>query len=202
MKKVVILLCLFVCSLSQSLFAQADCLAGIDFGFNTSSSSSNYQSVEDNSSGLYNSNLFYGLYFTKHLVGGIGFQYYRSVSKQPSSIYTYEKFRSISLSPFLRYYTNANVFGHVQFNCGKSYGDSKLNKTYIHPSITNLENHADMFVYGFSVGIGYAIKAGDYILIEPLLKYNFQKTNYENSDFVSTQNGLSFNIGISFNANL
>jgi len=192
MKNVIVLLCLFVFGLSQSLFAQIDCLVGADLGFNTSSTSYNNQSVEDNSSNLFNSNLFYGLNFTDQIVGGIGFQYYRSVSNQPSSIYTYEKFYSVTLSPFLRYYTNMGVFGQVQFNCGKSYGDSKLNEMYINPSITNLENHADMLVYGISIGIGYAIKAGDSFLIEPLIKYNFQKTNYESSDFVATQNGLSF----------
>jgi hypothetical protein len=192
---------LLICSLLYSLpvFGQYFNMVGIDLGLGYSSYSSNKSNTTGDFSSYVSISPQFGMYLSNSLVGGIGVSYSKSKAKSQDWFITKEEQSSILVSPFIKYYSKPGFYLMAEFNNAwvKSY--VSLNSNLVHPMIWPLEQRTNAISMGFSAFLGYAISAGKRFKIEPSIEYYYKKYDYEDTDYTSKTNGISFHIGFTYN---
>ena len=132
---------------------------------------------------------------------GTSFEYAYKNSESKTSINVYSSSRSTSesktfaINPKVRYYSPFGLFLDGGYYFGKidNYGITTNPNRYLGSSIYRLTG----IVNGPSASIGYAIKAGTYFLIEPLVNCAYLTIKPDNG-FAKEYNMIALNAGIGF----
>jgi hypothetical protein len=137
----------------------------------------------------FNTNIYFGYFIFKHFATGLKVDYALNRYKfnQGTILYT----NTLTLEPFLRYYTPIAIFGETSIG----YGFNKYG--------TNKKNLFEDEVFTWSLGLGYSLFINKNIAIEPVFSYAVVKkidSNYE-SDFIKDK-GLSLQIGVQLYFNI
>lgn len=98
--------------------------------------------------------------------------------KQTSSTTTF--------GPFVRYYIADGLFGQGGINFGSSKSKSESGGS---------EFESKDSLFGWNLGLGYAVRVTDTVLFEPMLAYGSVKSKDSDSDVESTESGLLLSAG-------
>lgn len=128
-----------------------------------------------------------GYFVTDGLAVGLGIGLNNSTEKYDSD--NKDTQNALLVSPFARYYTPVGLFGEA------SVGLGSVNL------IEQYEGEKDEFksgVFGWSVGVGYAIFLNEHVSLEPSFSYNSVITTADEDSKFKTKTGL-FMIAVGFN---
>ena len=163
---------------SSTLFAQtySKFFIGSNLELNgTSFNSISNKSIRNSSGGV---GIIGGIQLKKILIGIGGNIDIINNSFDTTKGYSYQ---SIYLSPFIRYYfknIQNTLFIHAQINLGTSKIQEK-------EDTTNWQNAKTQkyTLFGATLGIGYSIKIGKHLLIQPMFKINYFQNNSTNKSY-------------------
>jgi hypothetical protein len=113
-----------------------------------------------------------------------------STSGGLESYYGTDKSIELALLPTIRYYTKKNLFITSSFNIGRGSGERKTPVSDGRKVYYSNTDYSSKFIGG-NLGIGYAIKAGKYFLIEPQISFQklFNEVTY---NYYASVNSIYF----------